>query len=116
MVQPICRIASRKGILTTVRVFRRHIIVHAIVCLLLTWAAADLLVPQLCSAEQATQSDSHGGQQDQDDCFCCCSHVERARPVEVAFAKLTPFVRQAFPPQSLPIGAPPTVYHPPLVS
>jgi hypothetical protein len=25
-------------------------------------------------------------------------------------------VRQAFPPQSLPIGAPPTVYHPPLVS
>ena len=98
------------------RAFRRGIIVHAIDCLLLTWAAADLLVPQLCSAEQATQSDSHGSQQDQDDCFCCCSHVERARPIEIAFADLTPVVRQVFPVQSLPAGAPRMVYHPPLVS
>jgi hypothetical protein len=106
----------KDGILTSVRAFRRHIVVQAVVCLLLTWAAADLLVPQLCSAEQATQSDSHGGQPDQDDCFCCCSHVERARPVEVVFAELTPVVRQTVPAQSLPVGAPRTVYHPPLLS
>ncbi len=104
------------SILNTVRAFRRHIVVHAIVCMLLSWAAADLLVPQLCSAEQETQPASHGGQQDQDDCFCCCSHVERARPIEIAFAELTPALRQTFPTQSLPIGAPRTVYHPPLVS
>jgi hypothetical protein len=99
-----------------VREIRWHIIVRIVTCLLLTWAAADLLVPQLCSAEQTTQSDSHRGQQDQDDCFCCCSHVERARPVEIAFAGLTPVVRQTLPAQSLRVGAPRTVYHPPLVS
>lgn len=110
------RDVPRTSILISVRALRRHIVVHAVVCLLLTWAAADLLVPQLCSAEQATQSDSHGGQQDQDDCFCCCSHVERARPVEVAFAELTPVVRQTVAAQSLPVGAPRTVYHPPLHS
>lgn len=98
-----------------VRAFRRHIVVHAIVCLLLTWAAADLLVPQLCSAEQ-TQSDSPTGSQDHDDCFCCCSHVERTRPVEVAFADVTPVVRETAPAQSLPAGAPRTVYHPPLLA
>lgn len=115
MLQPICRIVSRTGILTSVRAFRRHIVVQAMVCLLLTWAAADLLVPQLCSAEQA-QSDSPTAPQDHDDCFCCCSHVERARPVEVTFADLTPVVRETSPVQSLPVGAPRTVYHPPLVS
>jgi len=107
---------SRTGILIFVRTLRRHIVVHVVVCLLLSWAAADLLVPQLCSAEQATQSDSPTAPQDHDDCFCCCSHVERARPVEVAFAELTPVVRQTVAPQSLPVGAPRTVYHPPLHS
>ncbi len=106
----------KTGMLNPLRFLRRHIIVHVVVCLLLSWAAADLLVPQLCSAEQATQSDSHGGQQDQDDCFCCCSHIERVRAIEIVFAGLTPAVRQTFPAQSLPIGAPRTVYHPPIVS
>jgi hypothetical protein len=99
-----------------VRSLRRHIVVHVVVGLLLSWAAADLLVPQLCSAEQATQSDSPTSAQDQDDCFCCCSHVERARPVEVAFAELTPVVRQIVGARILPAGAPRTVYHPPLHS
>jgi hypothetical protein len=106
---------TKTSILKSVRAFRRHIVVQAMVCLLLTWAAADLLVPQLCSAEQA-QSDSPTAPQDHDDCFCCCSHVERARPVEVTFADLTPVVRETSPVQSLPVGAPRTVYHPPLVS
>lgn len=102
--------------LTGLRALRRHIVVHFIVCLLLSWAAADLLVPRLCNAEQATQSDSHRAPQDQDDCFCCCAHVERARTIEIGFAELTPVVHQTFPAQSLPIGARRTIYHPPLVS
>ena len=98
-----------------VRAFRQHIVVHAIVCLLLTWAAADLLVPQLCSAEQA-QTESPSGTQDDDDCFCCCSHIVRARPIEVTSADLIPVVRETFVPPDLAPGVPRSLYHPPLLS
>lgn len=100
-----------------VRAVRWHIIVRIVTCLLLTWAAADLLVPELCTTEAAVQD--HGDappSQDTDDCFCCCSHVERARPVDVAFAGLLPVPRESLGAQSLPVGAPRTVYHPPLAS
>jgi hypothetical protein len=111
------RVERKTGILTPVRAFRRHIVVRIVTCLLLMWAAADLLVPELCSSETAAQD--HGGapvSQDEDDCFCCCSHVERARVVDVAFAELIPAVRETVAAQSLLIGAPRTVYHPPLIS
>ncbi len=100
-----------------VRSARWHIIVRIVTCLLLTWAAADLLVPELCTTEAAVQD--HGGappSQDTDDCFCCCSHVERARPVDVAFAGLLPVPRESVGAQNLPLGAPRIVYHPPLAS
>ena len=47
-----------------VRGLRRHIVAQVVVCLLLSWAAADLLVPQLCNVEQAQQSDSPRAPQD----------------------------------------------------
>lgn len=99
------------------RALRRHIIVRLIVCLLLTWAAADLLVPQLCSAEAATQRDgSPSSAQDQDDCFCCCSHTERARPIEVHFTLSEPLVIETFHASDLAAGVPRSLYHPPLAS
>jgi hypothetical protein len=96
---------------------RRHIVVRIVTCLLLTWAAADLLVPQLCSAESAVED--HGSapdSQDHDDCFCCCSHVEQAHPVDVFLADLLPVRREAVVAQSLAVGPPRSVYHPPLLS
>lgn len=98
------------------RALRRHIVVQAIVCLLLTWAAADLLVPQLCTVEQAAQTDGSTAPQDRDDCFCCCSHVERTPPVEVVSAVLIPPVRETFPTPGLAPGVPRSLYHPPLLS
>jgi len=88
-----------------------------IVCLLLTWAAADLFVPELCSAESATHDDgAPASAQDQDDCFCCCSHTERARPIEVVFTLSEPLVLEVFHASDLADGMPRSLYHPPLVS
>jgi len=100
-----------------VRAIRRHIVVPIVTCLLLTWAAADLLVPEFCSSEAAVQD--HGSAptpQDQDDCFCCCSHTEKAITVEVAFTDGIPVVVERFPLERLAVGIPRSLYHPPLVS
>jgi hypothetical protein len=113
--RPICGLAARTSILIRVRALRRHIVVHAVTCLLLTWAAADLLVPQLCSVEQM-QSDSPTAPQDQDDCFCCCAHVVRSNTVQLVVVDLVPVVREPSVPADLPTGVPPSVYHPPLLS
>lgn len=99
------------------RAIRRHIVVRFVTCLLLTWAAADLVVPGLCSSEAAVQD--HGSaptSQDQDDCFCCCSHTEKAIAVAVAFTDGIPVVVERFPAESLAVGVPRTLYHPPLAS
>ena len=102
--------------MSQVRAFRRHVVVQVVVCLLLSWAAADLLVPQLCNVEQAEQSDSPRPQQDQDDCFCCCAHVVRSNTVQIVFVDLIPVVREPSAPADLATGVPPSVYRPPLQS
>ena len=97
------------------RVIRRHIVVRIVTCLLLTWAAADLVVPGLCSSEAAVQE--HGSAPtSQDDCFCCCSHTEKAITVAVAFTDGIPVVVERFPTESLAVGVPRSLYHPPLAS
>ncbi len=99
------------------RAIRRHIVVRIVTCLLLTWAAADLLVPELCSSEAAVQAD--GGaptSQDTDDCFCCCSHTEKALAVAASFSEGVPVIIERVPADSLPAGVPRSLYHPPLAS
>lgn len=99
------------------RAFRRHIVVRIVTCLLLTWAAADLLVPQLCNSEAAAQNQgSAPTSSDQDDCFCCCSHTEKAIIVTVAFTDGVPVSVERFPAERLAVGVPRSLYHPPLVS
>ncbi|MGE3510845.1 MAG: hypothetical protein AB7N65_18390 [Vicinamibacterales bacterium] len=99
------------------RALRRHIVVRIVTCLLLTWAGADLLVPELCSSEAAVQD--HGSaptSQDQDDCFCCCSHTEKAITVAVAFTDGRPVPVERVPAEQLAVGIPRSLYHPPLAS
>ena len=98
------------------RAIRRHIVVRIVTCLLLTWAAADLLVPELCSSEAPVQDHGSAPSQDQDDCFCCCSHTEKALTVAVSFSEGVPVVVERFPAKSLAVGIPRGLYHPPLVS
>lgn len=110
-------VETKTGILTLVRVIRRHIVVRIVTCLLLTWAAADLLVPTLCSAEAAVQNDdSAPTSQDRDDCFCCCSHTEKALAVTVEFTVGVAVAVERFPVESLAAGVPRSLYHPPLTS
>ena len=94
---------------------RRHVIARAFVCLLLTWAAADLFVPQLCSAEASAQSDQAPlGSGDHDDCFCCCSHTESTPLVVVMVSSGVPAVVVRMPAAALPAGVARNLYHPPL--
>lgn len=100
-----------------VRALRRHIFVRVLVCVLLSWAAADLLVPELCSAESSSASTtSPTDAQDHEDCFCCCTHTERAMPVTVLFAEGAPMLVETPMVQRLITGEIPGVYHPPLHS
>ena len=99
------------------RAIRRHIAVRIVTCLLLTWAGVDLLVPQLCSTEAAVQDPgSAPTSQDTDDCFCCCSHTEKAITVTVGFTDGIPVVVERVPTESLAVGVPGSLYHPPLAS
>jgi hypothetical protein len=45
----------------------------------LLWTLADLTVPQVCMADFDTPANaagaSNGAYHQDDDCFCCCSHV-----------------------------------------
>ena len=111
------RVETRTCILRPVRSIRRHIAVRVVTCFLLTWATADLLVPQLCSSEQGSQeSGSPSGPQDRDDCFCCCSHVVKAPIVTVMHSQGVPVIVERSPSESLAAGVPRGVYHPPLLS
>ena len=99
------------------RALRRHVALRVVTCLLLTWAATDLLVPELCNAEAAVQDQGNAPtSQDRDDCFCCCSHTENVITVTVTFTDGVPVVTERFSADSLPAGIPRSVYHPPLVS
>ena len=110
-------IETGSAILTAVRVIRRHIVVRIVTCLLLTWAAADLLVPEWCSSEEVSQaSGDPTGPQDRDDCFCCCSHTETAFTVTVVFSDGVPTVVEPFPAENLAVGIPRSLYRPPLLS
>lgn len=85
--------------------------------LLLSWSAADLLVPQLCDAEVAI--DDHAGDPsalDCHDCFCCCAHTEKAIVVAVTYSEGPPVIVDDVVVAGLPTGAPRAVYHPPLAS
>jgi hypothetical protein len=85
-----------------------------VACFLLTWAAADLLVPQLCSEEEYSQASGSAPAQDHDDCFCCCFHTEDPVPLVAVLAPRASVVRDAFRPANLTPGVPRSLYHPPL--
>jgi hypothetical protein len=97
-----------------VRALRRHAVVQVFVCLLLTWAAADLLVPQLCTAEAAESDRGPAGSGDHDDCFCCCSHTESTPFVVVMVSTGVPSAIVRMPAGALAAGVPRVLYHPPL--
>ncbi len=96
---------------------RRHLISRLLVCLLLSWTGADLLMPELCTAEAATAgSSSPLDSQDRDDCFCCCMHTQVTAlvVVRVGVVEAAPFAPLAE--DALTPGVPRSLYHPPLSS
>lgn len=97
------------------RALRRHAVVQVFVGLLLTWAATDLFVPQLCTAEASAQSDQGPVDSgDHDDCFCCCSHTESTPFVVVMVEAGAPSTVVRMPSGALAAGVPRGLYHPPL--
>lgn len=101
-----------------VHALRRHVVSRILVCFLLAWAGADMLMPELCTAEAApaSTSDSPLDSQDRDDCFCCCTHTQTAMLMAVVFAPTetthaVPVVAGRITP-----GVPRSLYHPPLHS
>jgi hypothetical protein len=98
-----------------VQSLRRHAAARVFVCLLLTWAAADMFVPQLCTAEASSQSDQGpAGSGDHDDCFCCCSHTESTPFVVVMVSAGVPAPVIRMPAGALAAGVSRGLYHPPL--
>jgi hypothetical protein len=86
-------------------------------CWLLTWAAADLLVPELCNGEEFKHSEQgQPGAPDSDDCFCCCSHTESPVLEPVVFAECAPPAAAVFLADNLAAGMPRSLYRPPLLS
>lgn len=107
-------------ILLEVREFRQHFIVRLVVCVLLTWTAVDLLVPQLCSAEELSQAStsvpSGPTSQQHDDCFCCCAHVVSPVPFVAVMVNTETIDIDAVPAVDVATGVLRDVYHPPLQS
>lgn len=101
-----------------VRALRRHVVSRILVCLLLAWTGADLLMPELCSAETATASDSGSplDAQDRDDCFCCCTHTQTAVQLVVAFVPTETTQATTVTVDRTAPGVPRSLYHPPLHS
>lgn len=63
----------------------KQTVVRTVALLLLLFAAVDLFAidlfaPSLCAP--ATTSDSENPIGDEDDCFCCCGHIEVNRVVQ----------------------------------
>lgn len=94
-------------------------IVHLCASLILVWTAVDLLVPELCAAEEMTVAgdSSHESNespvQPDSDCFCC-SHTVSPMPCDAIFAVVTSASVEAIPMGDLALGVSPLLYHPPL--
>jgi hypothetical protein len=96
------------------RALRCHIAARLVACFLLTWAAADLLVPSVCSEEEYSQASGSAPAQDHDDCFCCCFHTEDPLPLVAVLTPRASMVHHDFRPADLAPGVPRALYHPPL--
>jgi hypothetical protein len=102
-----------------VRLLRWQSVIHLCACVILTWTAVDLLVPQLCAAESSTlagdvsHSDDESPERPDSDCFCC-SHIVTPVSCEAVFALVTVVDVVAFPTSRLSLGVPRLLYHPPL--
>lgn len=81
---------------------------------LLTMAAVDLFVPNLCGAEMTTQTQPTKTAGDQDDCFCCCAHVDRVPLIVLVESDLLPRPVAVHPTDDLSAGVPRSLYRPPL--
>ncbi len=104
--------AASQGI---IGMFMSHRVRKYIAIFLLLWAAADLTVPGVCQTDykfpsdlQATTPGSAGridqssqGQanQDDDDCFCCCSHVIPGVSAILTVILMPHFLHLELPPQ-----------------
>jgi len=98
---------------------RWQAIVRFSVCVILAWTAIDILAPQLCAAEQSAGVATTSDQSDElpvgSDCFCC-SHTVSPMSLDVAFSLDARIVLEDEPSQSLVMGVPSSVYHPPLTA
>lgn len=83
------------------------------VYVLLTWTAADLLVPQLCAAEQVGQSTSNPAPDRGDDCFCC-TLIEDPQPFCVVVVAVVRVAPEIVLPEDVASGFPAPPYHPPV--
>ena len=93
-------------------------IVHLVACVLLTFAAADLLVPQLCSTEEVVADEGtppFAPDQHDDDCFCCCSHTEQTM-VTVILSEDRIVIADRILDERLALGVQRLLYRPPLHS
>jgi hypothetical protein len=103
-------------ILPDVRELRQHFIARFFVCVLLTWTAVDLLVPQLCDAESLSKASAPSSAPSQGaDCFCC-SHAVDTVKFEVVFVDGVTVIVDDCPPAPLSPGVSPRLYHPPIQS
>ncbi|MFN8579425.1 MAG: hypothetical protein U0163_00400 [Gemmatimonadaceae bacterium] len=89
-------------------------VVRVMAIVLLTIAATDLFVPNLCGAEMTAQGQSTKTAGDQDDCFCCCAHVDPVPQVVFVASALLPTPVTVHPAEDLSAGVPRSLYHPPL--
>jgi len=102
-----------------VPLLRWKTIVHLCASLILVWTAVDLLVPELCAAEEMTVAgdSSHESNespvQPDSDCFCC-SHTVSPMSCDAVFAAVTSAGVGTFPTADLALGVSPLLYHPPL--
>lgn len=112
-----------------VSAFRKYDWRKFVVAFLLLWTLVDLAFPSLCRAEgvvagqaQATVAataqvgpGSGGGRElpyDDDDCFCCCSHVIPGSHIAISSPELTNRSKITIA-VSEPFALPHTFFHPP---
>ncbi|MGE3404292.1 MAG: hypothetical protein AB7K63_17005 [Vicinamibacterales bacterium] len=100
------------------RALRRHVVSRVLVCLLLAWTGADMLMPELCAAEASPVSASDGplDSHDRDDCFCCCTHTQTAVLLVAVFVPTETTQALHVTADRIAPGVPRSLYHPPLHS
>lgn len=92
---------------------RRHFIVRLVIYVLLTWTAVDLLVPQLCAAENFAQAASNQAPDRADDCFCC-TLIEDPQPFCVVVETVVSVAPKVVLADDVASGFPQPLYHPPV--